>query len=81
MTLRAIQILVDSNAIKGAKSGTHRVDIQSYSTIMRFTDAFTFAFVFLSITSIASPVSPPTNEMRSVVNRLDVRQSDIAESQ
>ena len=41
---------------------------------MHFTNAFTFILVFLSITSIAAPLSRPTDIMRSVGNVLDVRQ-------
>ena len=38
------------------------------------TGVFTFIFVFLSILSIASPLSPRTNVS---VNGLDVRQLDV----
>ncbi len=48
---------------------------------MHFTNAFAFALVFLSITSIESPLSPPTNVTRPDVNKLDVRQLPLANSQ
>jgi len=49
---------------------------------MRFTNGFMVIFIFLSITSIAAPLSRPTDIMRSVENVLEVRQlaavADIA---
>ena len=41
---------------------------------MHFTNPFAFVLVFLSITSIAAPLSQPANFIRSVGNTLDVRQ-------
>jgi hypothetical protein len=44
---------------------------------MRFTNPFAFILAFLYITTIAVPLSPPTNGMRSVGNALDVRQIQV----
>jgi len=69
------------NLIKGAKcfkSNTPTFSLYNTSMHFRVTGAFTFVFMFLSILSIASPLSPRTN---ITVNGLDVRQKlDIAGS-
>jgi len=45
---------------------------------MHFTNPFSFVLMFLSIISIAAPLSPPANNVvRSVRNVSDVRQLDI----
>ncbi|KIM73707.1 hypothetical protein PILCRDRAFT_15002 [Piloderma croceum F 1598] len=45
---------------------------------MHFTNPFAFGLMFLSIISIAAPLSPPpTNVMHSVRNELDVRQLSV----